>query len=903
MDEHPGSVPEKSTLTRLYSRITAFVGQEFFSQLLVELTAFAQADYAFIGEFSATDKTRILTEAVYADGKIVDNFEFSLQNTPCAEVIREGIKYYPHDLMQKFPLDHLAVEMAAYSYMGIPLVNSKGEIIGPLAILSRNKMENVEQLETAMHMFAIRAAAELERLKVERRLEEEVHFLQSLLDAIPNPIFYKDREGHYLGCNKSYEYIADSSRGTLINSSVGQVYSGERAELGARTDARVFREGRAHTYETSLKCASGEIKHVLFNKAPLFDSKGKVDGLVATIQDITTIKQIESAIQALVEGTLGYTGTACYQRVAQQLCEWFGASCCIVGQRLKNDKILALASYQDGTFPGEYVFDPTNTPCQQVIDSGMFITREGLLQRFPHTPLVVDMQAEGYAGTPVYAHDGSVIGVLSVLSRNRIDNLQRAEDVMAIMASRVGAEIERQQSDQKLQENREHLDFLVYHDQLTLLPNRKLFRDHVQLAVARARKTRQRVGILFLDLDHFKKINDSLGHATGDIVLQRICERLQNIVRPGDTVARISGDEFAVLMGQVANSEEVVRLTQAIKRELAREIEIDEYKLFVTVSVGISMYPQDAQDTESLMKAADAAMFQAKFLGRDCYRFYTAGLNERASERLKLEGALRQAIERDELVLYYQPQFDLHTGGIFGVEALLRWHHPQRGMIPPDEFIPLAEETGLIVPIGDWVLRCACEQAMAWYEAGLPRIRMAVNVSGRQFHQKGLVGNLKDILYQTGLEPCYLDLELTESILMDNVEDSISVMEQISSLGVQLSIDDFGTGYSSLAYLKKFPISYLKIDRSFVSDVTHNHEDAAIAVAITDLARNMRLDVIAEGVETSEQHAFLRANECKYGQGFLFSRPLPQDKITLLLHQHATGSQRGSAQEIDHGGC
>lgn len=888
-DVQTSPTPQKSALNRLYSQITAFVGQEFFAQLLKELTSFAQADYAFIGEFSDTEKTRILTEAVYADGKIIDNFEFTLINTPCANVIREGFKYYPHDLITKFPLDHLAIELAADSYMGIPLVNSKGEVIGPLTVFSRSKMENVEQLETAMHMIAIRASAELERLKVERRLEDEIYFLQNLLDAIPNPIFYKNREGYYLGCNKSYEDIADCSRETLINSHVGQVYPGERAELGTRTDAKVFAEGRTHTYETSLKSASGEIKHVLFNKAPLFDSSGQIDGLVATIQDITTIKQIQSAIQALVEGTLGYSGTACYRRVALQLCEWFGAACCIVGQCLSNDRILALASYQDGNSLEEYDFDPTNTPCQQVLNSGMFIARKGLLQLFPNTPLVVNLQAEGYAGTPIYGRAGNIIGVLSVLSRSRIENLQRAEDVMAIMAARVGAEIERQQADQLLQENRNHLDFLEYHDQLTQLPNRKLFREHVQHTLVRARKVQQRLGVLFLDLDHFKKINDSLGHETGDSVLLRISERLQNVVRSGDTVARISGDEFAVLMDRVSHAEEAVRLALAIKRELAKVIEVGAYKLYVTASVGISMYPQDAEDVDSLLKAADAAMYQAKYLGRDCYRFYTSGLNERASELLLLEGALRQAIEKNELIIYYQPQLDLQTGEVFGVEALLRWQHPHRGMIPPSEFIPLAEETGLIVPIGEWVIRSACEQAVAWRKAGLSRIQMSVNISGRQFHQKGLVHNLKNILCQTGLEPSCLDLELTESILMDNIEDSISIMEQISRLGVQLSIDDFGTGYSSLAYLKKFPIHYLKIDSSFVSDVTHNRGDAAIAVAIIDLAKNMSLDVVAEGIESNEQHAFLRDNGCQYGQGFLLSHPLPPEEITAYLHQHVIG--------------
>ncbi|WP_320055441.1 EAL domain-containing protein [Desulfuromonas thiophila] len=872
-----------AVLGQVYDRLIGCVGEAFFAALLTELAQAARADYAFVGEFSPTDRTMIQTEAVYAEGQIIDNILFPLQNTPCDAVLREGLCYYPRDVIKLFPLDHLAIQMEVDSYIGIPLVNSHGQVMGPLAVFSRKPLENIGLIKTAMRMFALRAAAELERLKIERQRQEELHFLQSLLDALPNPTFYKDTAGRYLGCNEGYARLIGRRRDEILCCQARELHASERAEVAAREDARVFASGQPRTYESTLDCNDGSRRRVLFNKAPFFDRQGQLAGLVGTIQDITRLKQMEAAIQTLVEGTLGYTGSACYRRVAEQLCSWFDADCAIVGCLRSSGQIHSLATRQDGVLLGEYDFDPTNTPCQHVMREGMFMVSEGLLQRFPHTPLVVNLQAQGYVGAPVRGRDGKVIGVLSVLSRKRIETLERAEDVLAIMAARVSAEIERERSEQQLQENRNHLEYLVYHDALTELPNRQLFRDRLQHAISMARLAQHRVGVLFLDIDRFKKINDSLGHETGDRVLCEVSRRLLLCARDADTVARLSGDEFALIIDQIVHDENVILVAQEVSRALALPIEVDDFRLFVTASIGISMYPQDGRDVVSLLKAADAAMFQAKELGRDTYRFYTPGLNERASTLLLMEGALRQAVDQNNLVVYYQPQVELTSGRVVGVEALLRWRHPQQGMISPAEFIPLAEETGLIVSIGEWALLQACRQGCLWHQTGYAPLRVAVNISARQFRQSDLVAMVRRVLRETGFDGRHLELELTESLLMDDVDGAIATMTQLSQLGVRLSIDDFGTGYSSLAYLKRFPINYLKIDRSFVRDIMDDPNDAAIAATIIDLARNMNLHVIAEGIELEAQRVFLQQKGCRYGQGYLFSQPLPADQLTLLL--------------------
>jgi len=440
----------------------------------------------------------------------------------------------------------------------------------------------------------------------------------------------------------------------------------------------------------------------------------------------------------------------------------------------------------------------------------------------------------------------------------------------------------------------EQVKHLAFHDTLTSLPNRLLFNDRLDMAVVQAHRAHQKLATLFLDLDRFKVINDSLGHSVGDELLRRIAERVTGCIREGDTVARLGGDEFTVLVPAIAHEEDAAKIAQKILEVLRLPFFIDQRELFVTTSIGVAIYPGDGQDAETLVRNADTAMYRAKEQGRDNYQLYTPGMNSKALERLSLESRLRQALHNEELVLYYQPLIDLSSGHVRGAEALLRWRHPALGLIPPAEFISLAELSGLIVPIGQWVLRTACAQLRRWHDMGYPNLSVAVNLSSRQFQQTDLVHQVTDALERSQLPPGALDLEITESNAMQNAEVSISTLGSLKDLGVSLSMDDFGTGYSSLNYLKRFPIDRIKIDQSFVRDVTQDPDDAAIAIAVIAMAHSMQLSVVAEGVETEEQLAFLRQNRCDEMQGYLFSPPVPAEEFEELLKSNRKLSRRPS---------
>jgi diguanylate cyclase (GGDEF)-like protein/PAS domain S-box-containing protein len=421
------------------------------------------------------------------------------------------------------------------------------------------------------------------------------------------------------------------------------------------------------------------------------------------------------------------------------------------------------------------------------------------------------------------------------------------------------------------------------HDFLTGLPNRMLLNDRVTQAISLAPRHLKKVAVLFLDLDGFKHINDSLGHAIGDKLLQSIGKRLVDCVRSSDTVSRQGGDEFVILLSEVEQSEDAALSATRMLRAVAEPHSIDKHDLHVTTSIGLSVYPDDALDAETLIKNADIAMYQAKENGRQSYQFFKPAMNVRAVERQSIEESLRRAVERNEFALHYQPKVNLRTGEISGAEALIRWTHPVRGNVPPLQFIPVAEDCGVILQIGNWVLREACKQARSWAEAGLPLGTMAVNISALEFRNERFLDGVFAALKDTGLDPQLLELELTESVLMRHAESAASVLKKLRAAGVQVAVDDFGTGYSSLSYLRKFPIDALKIDQSFTSQITTAHNETTIVTAIISMGRSLNLRVVAEGVETQKELAFLQAHQCEEAQGYYFSRPVPAHQFAKLL--------------------
>jgi diguanylate cyclase (GGDEF)-like protein len=475
--------------------------------------------------------------------------------------------------------------------------------------------------------------------------------------------------------------------------------------------------------------------------------------------------------------------------------------------------------------------------------------------------------------------------------------LQEANDELEARVQRRTSELqqeilERREAEAAMRKAKETAEFLGYYDALTGLPNRVLLRDRIGIALASAHRRGEQAALLFIDLDQFKTINDSLGHSAGDLLLREVAARLKQLAREQDTVSRLGGDEFVLLLTAVKEAADAAVCAQRIINEISDGFVLLGQLLHVTCSIGIGIFPDHGEDAEELIKNSDAAMYCAKECGRNNFQFFTDKMNAQVRERLAIESALRQAVERKQLFLVYQPQVNTVTGDIIGAEVLLRWQHPERGLIPPDLFIPIAENSGLIVPIGEWVLKHACAQVRQWQNEGLATVPVAVNVSAVQFRQKGFIEFVRAVLQQTGLSPQFLELELTETQIVSNPDHMLIALQELRDVGVKLSIDDFGTGYSNLIHLRRFPLSKLKIDRSFVRDVATNPDDAAITGTIIKMAKSLGLRVIAEGVENQEQISFLRDHDCEEIQGYYYSEPLGPVEFADCLRTGLPGNSR-----------
>jgi diguanylate cyclase (GGDEF)-like protein/PAS domain S-box-containing protein len=703
----------------------------------------------------------------------------------------------------------------------------------------------------------------------ERRQAEERHHLQAAaLAAAANAIVITDHEGKIVWVNRAFTGMTGYSEEDVLGKNARVLKSGEQSDSYYANLWSTISSGTVWQGEIVNRRKDGSIYTEEMTITPVTRDADNLANryFIAMKQDITERKQIERALRRAEEK---------YRAIFEDAVVGIFRST-PGGRYIEVNPAMARMLGYDS--PDELVANITDISRQVYVDPKR---REELKRLLREQGTVKNFE---YA---VYRKDGTKLWFS--------ENMRVvSEDGVVVAYEGTNEDV----TDRKVAEER--VQYLAYYDALTGLPNRTLLKDRLTKALADARRQKYKIALLFLDLDRFKDINDSLGHAVGDLFLQEVAERLKRFAREQDTVSRLAGDEFLIMLTHINDISDAAVAAERLMDAMTTGFVVQGHALNVSCSIGISMFPEQGADCETLIKNADAAMYGAKESGRNNFRFFAEHMNARAAERLILENSLRQALGKNELFLVYQPQMDIATGMITGLEALLRWQHPELGLVPPDRFIRIAENSGLIAPIGEWVLRTACRQARTWQDDGVPAVSVAVNVSAVQFRQEGFCQLIRKVLDETGLAPQYLELELTESLLLANADVTFSVLQELKDMGVTLAIDDFGTGYSSFNYLRQFRVSKLKIDRSFIRDIAVNPDDAAITTAIISMAKSLNLRVIAEGVENEAQMSFLRAHQCDEIQGYYFCKPLAVDKVADKLRgadpvakalTHASGKQ------------
>jgi diguanylate cyclase (GGDEF)-like protein/PAS domain S-box-containing protein len=687
-----------------------------------------------------------------------------------------------------------------------------------------------------------------DQINAEAEAQRSNQMLEAVIDNIPQRIFWKDQESRYLGCNMAFARDAGLAYPE-------QVVGKSDADLPWRAFSETLSKHDKEVMTTSMPKMNFEVDFVVdgvhrtlvTSKLPFTDNDGRVIGVLGSYTDITERKRADLALRlqsrALDASVNAILITA--PSPTGNLIEYV------------NPAFMRITGYDPAEVIGHDCRVLQRDDREQ---EGVALIRQALAANREVSAVVRNYRKDGALFwnqlfiAPVPNADGVITHHIGVI--NDVTDLMRYQ---------------------------EQLEYQANYDSLTRLPNRNLLRDRLEHALVIAHRHQSGVAVVFLDLDGFKNVNDSLGHSVGDRLLAVVSERLARCCRTSDTVARHGGDEFVIVMTDTVDEQSLIAWMERVRASIAEPVWLDGNELYVGCSMGASLFPQDGDDAETLMKKADLAMYRAKDMGRNTFQFYQPEMNASAGARLNLDRRLRRALRDNEFLLHYQPQVDIESGQIVGTEALVRWLDPEVGLVPPSSFIPMAEESGLIGPLSEWVLREACRQNKAWQDEGLPPARVSVNLSARVFQQRNIARLVMQVLDETGLEPKYLELELTESTIMRNAEEAVSMLNELHALGIGLAIDDFGTGYSSLSYLKRFPVDRLKIDRSFVSDIGVSGDDETITSAIIALAHSLKLQVIAEGVETSAQLDFLKERACDEMQGFYFARPLSTQAIAQLM--------------------
>jgi len=799
--------------------------------------------YAFIGIFSDDSKQRIKTQAVWANGQFVDNFEYELKGTPCADVLDRKAELIARDAARLYPEDTMLVDMSVESYFGAPMISASGHKMGIIAVLDINPMEIISWTEPVLDLFAQRIASYIEGKQASEKIASSEAELRNIFHNMQDTFYRTDNEGRVIKISDSVEQLLGYKIDDLIGMKIGDFY--------IDPDRRqVFLEqldkgnGSVQDFSAGLRRKDGSVAWVATNAQYYKDSSGNILGVEGVTRDMCQhyeaelqMRKMSSALEQTADlvmvtdaqGRVEYVNPSFERTTGYRREDVLGKT----PQFLKSGK-QSESFYRnlwDTILSGEVFFD-VMVNCKK---SG-------------------DLYYEEKSITPIRNDQGEITSFVAT-----------GRDITERM------------------ENEERLSFMAHHDALTKLPNRILFMDRLKQSLAHARRYTKKVAVLFIDLDRFKNINDTLGHETGDLMLTQVADRLRKNIRQEDTIARLGGDEFAVLLTDIETEQCATVLAKKILQSLEAPLELNQRELFISASIGVSLFPNDGEDAGTLLKNADIAMYRAKDLGKNNHQFYSTDMSARAFQSLTMESSLRHALEREEFVLFYQPQVDIESNRIVGVEALIRWQHPDLGLVAPNDFISLLEETGLIIPVGYWVIASACRQMKLWHEMGFPELMMSINISSRQFNATDFIKTVEGIINDIACSPEMIEMEITESVLMENQSNTITALEMLEAIGFKIAIDDFGTGYSSLSYLRRFNIDTLKVDRSFVRDVIDDADDAAITSAIIAMAQSLKLKVIAEGVETQQQLDFLKKCQCTLIQGYLFSRPLPADGLTELL--------------------
>lgn len=721
--------------------------------------------------------------------------------------------------------------------------------------------------------------------------QERTLWLEAMIDEVPDYLYFKDLNCRFVVANRAI--TSDNLREgleSLEGLSDFDIHPEPVARNFFKTEQKIIRTGRPMLdMEEMIRDSKGNVKWLLSSKLPVRNGSGEVIGIVGIARDITERKLAESLhlgqahlLKMIARGAL--------------LSDIFSALILLIEAHVPDvtGSVLMLAAdgrhIVHGAAPN---LDPAYCQAIDGMEIGPAVGSCGTAMWRREPVIVSDIQTDplwadykafvapyGFRSCwswPIRSYQGKVLGTFALYSPFPGEPPSDCMKLVGMATHIAGIAIERKEAEDSIQ-------FMAHHDTLTGLPNRSMLDERVASAIEAADDCGEALTLAFIDLDNFKLVNDSLGHHAGDELLKIVAARMLHCVRPSDSLVRLGGDEFVVILsGAMRKGEAVEDRLRALRDAVAEPVEIEGRSFQVTCSMGVAVYPDHGRNATELLARADLAMYRAKEVGRDGMQVFTAELANRAHEKLERQEELRRALAQSELFLQYQPQMDLATGRIFAVEALIRWRHPERGLVSPGAFIPLAEETGLILPIGDWTLRTACRQNKAWQLSGLPPIVVSVNVSARQFQEKDWVERVAAALEESGLEARYLELELTESLIMQDVQQAVETMHRLEKLGVHLAIDDFGTGYSSLSALKRFPVGRLKIDQSFVQDLPGDTDDAAIAQAIISLAHSLQLRVIAEGVETRDQLDFLHEAGCNEIQGYYLSRPIDALALQGLL--------------------